>query len=175
MPLAPQTLAQAIAHAIHAHAYHSRKPKGAFRYWDGKTPYAVHPIWCATTLLAEPLLPEELRRDGALALLYHDVIEDTWLTLPPGTDPAVRRLTEELTFESFAEEKRLIWERSPEARLLKLYDKVSNLLDGVWMSAEKRASYAAYTQRLAKEALKRYGALNIVAISRSVCAGKSQE
>lgn len=39
-------------------------------------------------------------------------------------------IVKEMTFSSFAEEVELLWEQSDTAKLLKLYDKVSNLLDG---------------------------------------------
>ena len=49
-------------------------------------------------------------------------------------------LVREMTFESFQEEVEHLWSRSAEARLLKLYDKVSNLLDGSWMKAQNGIS-----------------------------------
>ena len=162
-------LRDAIDHAIRAHARHSKSPRGAVRFSDGKTPYAIHPIWCAMTLLTETTLPEDLRRAGYLALLWHDVLEDTTLPLPEEAPPEVVSLVQELTFHSFDEEVTAIWERSDTAKLLKLYDKVSNLLDAAWMSDRKWDRYVAYTRRLAEFAERRYGALNIVRIAGAVC------
>lgn len=39
--------------AIKAHAQHARDPDDMIRKFDEKTPYAIHPIWCAMTILTE--------------------------------------------------------------------------------------------------------------------------
>ncbi|MBI3956748.1 MAG: hypothetical protein HY340_02055 [Candidatus Kerfeldbacteria bacterium] len=160
-----QEVAHLIAYVFHAHANQPTKPSKAVRKWDGTTPYGIHPTWCAMTLLTETTLPEELRERGAAALLLHDILEDTTAGLPEGTSAEVAQLVQEMTFESSDQEMGLIWERSPEVRLLKLYDKVSNLLDGVWMSPEKRAKYEAYLLRLCDDVQPRYGNLNIIHIA----------
>lgn len=153
------------------HQNHARTERKATRRWDGKTPYAIHPVWCAMTLLAETSLPNELRENGAIALLFHDILEDTHADLPPGTSARVRDLVEEMTFESFTAEMELVWGRSQECLLLKLYDKVSNLLDGIWMSPEKHATYVSYTKRIASEVERTFGPnLNILRIARAICA-----
>jgi len=144
-----------ITWTLNAHQGQSRKH-------DGTTPYATHPIWAATTLLHETTLPAELRKHGAAALLYHDLLEDTDAGLPPWASAQATAWTHELTFEGgFAQEQEEIWSRSTEAKLLKLYDKASNLLDGAWMKPEKRAAYLAYTARLSAEVEATYGPLNI--------------
>ncbi len=74
--------------------------KKATRYWDLKTSYSIHPIWCATTLLHETSLPEELRQDGYQALLYHDILEDTFFPLPEWLSERVQGLVKNMTFES---------------------------------------------------------------------------
>jgi len=44
-----------------------------------------------------------------------------------------------MTFEGGSEQEIVeIWDKPTEIRLYKLYDKVSNLLDGAWMKDEKR-------------------------------------
>ena len=160
---------RSIQYTIQAHAHHPKQPEDAVRYWDHFTPYAVHPIWCAMTLLTETALPDDVRRTGYQALLWHDLLEDTGLPLPAETSPAVRQLVEEMTFAGFSEEKEKLWERSDLARLLKLYDKVSNLLDGSWMSGGKKwQDYVAHTLRLVDFVSARYGALNIVKIARVI-------
>ena len=151
-----------------AHAEMSTKPSKAVRKWDGKTPYGVHPTWCAMTLLTEVTLPEDIRATGAQALLLHDILEDTTAGLPDGVSSKVAQLVEDMTFASSDEEMRMVWSKSKEVKLFKLYDKVSNLLDGSWMSAEKHARYVAYTLRLCDEVERRYGALNIVQIARAI-------
>jgi len=161
-------LARNIAHTIRAHSNFPLSPKDAVRFHDDLTPYAVHPIWCAMTFLTETALPADFRIAGYQALLWHDVLEDTTLLLPDGVSREVQALVQEMTFESFAEEQEEIWRRSENAQLLKLYDKVSNLLDGAWMSDSKWNSYVAYTNRLASSASERFGELNIVRIARAI-------
>jgi hypothetical protein len=76
----------------------------------------------------------------------------------------------ELTFGSFQEEMEHLWGRSEEARLLKLYDKVSNLLDGSWMSTQKWNAYVEHTLKLAGQVQTRWGgALNIIRIAHALC------
>lgn len=162
--------AEIMSFVIRAHDAQARANHKRFRKWDGSSPYAIHPIWCAMTILTETSLSEDLRRDGAQALLLHDVLEDTTATLPPVSE-RVRALVTEMTFKNSQEEMELIWTRSKECLLLKLYDKVSNLLDGSWMDARKRAVYIAYTGRLMSEVERHYGTdLNILRMARAVCA-----
>ena len=158
-----------ISYAIRAHTEHPKHPGDSVRYHDRLTPYAVHPIWCAMTMLTEMELDLALRIRGYQALLWHDVLEDTGLGLPEETATDVRDLVDELTYRSFREERERIWEKSDEAKLLKAYDKVSNLLDGRWMKAEKWNVYVEYTERLLSFVAERYGGLNIVRIGRAVC------
>ncbi|MDP2669133.1 MAG: hypothetical protein Q8P07_04845 [bacterium] len=164
-----QRLAKMVSKTFLAHAEKPAKPSKAVRKWDGKTPYGIHPVWCAMTLLAETTLPEKFRVTGALALLFHDVKEGTTAELPKGLLREVVRLVEGMTFESSDEEMLKIWSRSRKIKLLKLYDKVSNLLDGSWMSKEKRVRYAKYLLRLCRDVEPHYGKLNIIRIARAIC------
>jgi hypothetical protein len=157
-----------IQHAIDAHTLHPNAPKDSVRFWDNTTPYAVHPIWCAMTLLTETRLGDEIRLKGYQALLWHDILEDTSLPLPENTDSEVARLVQEMTFESFRDEQAKIWACRDVVKLLKLYDKVSNLLDAVWMKDEKWNNLVDYTLRLRQFVLETYGDLNIVKIAAAV-------
>jgi hypothetical protein len=158
-----------IHYAILAHSHHPNTSRDAIRFWDGTTPYAIHPIWCAVTLLTETALPTEIRYHGYQALLWHDILEDTRLPLPPDAADEVRALVAEMTFASFAEELEQLWERSDTAKLLKLYDKVSTLLDAVWMDDEKWNRLVAHALRLLQFVETTYGELNIVRIARVIC------
>lgn len=160
---------KAIDHAIAAHNENPKSPDDAIRFWDKKTPYAIHPIWCGMTLLTETQLPEEIRLPGYQALIWHDVLEDTNLPLPEGTNAEVDRLVNEMTFASFKEEQELIDGKEDIVRLLKLYDKVSILLDAVWMKDEKWNALVDYTLKLRQFVLDTYGDLNIVKIAGAVC------
>lgn len=134
------------------------------------------------TFLQETELPESIDREtGALALLWHDVAEDT--TQGPESIPdwicshkdrlVVVELVRQMTFTgeagSTAIEIQEIWDRPPIIRLLKLYDKTSNLLDGTWMSDEKwNEQYVPYVLELADDVEANFGKLNIVRIARAV-------
>ncbi len=158
-----------ISYVLWAHSMQATTARKSVRKWDGKTPYGIHPIWCAMTILSETSLPEELRMCGAEALLLHDLLEDTEALLPHGTSDRVKGLVEGMTFRSSSEEMERVWSRGSEVLLLKLYDKVSNLLDGSWMSTDKRATYRAYVERLCDEVSPVYGKeLNIVKIAKAV-------
>ena len=161
-------LLQLVAYAWSAHADLPTKPSKAVRKWDGRTPYAIHPLWFAMTLLTEVTLPEDLRMRGARALLLHDVLEDTTAGSPLGLDPQVVSLVEGMTFASSDEEMEQVWSRSDEVKLLKLYDKTSNLLDANWMSPEKRIRYRAYLLRLCDAVEPIYGSLNIITMAKAV-------
>lgn len=165
-------IAAGIEHAIRAHTDYPKKPGDAVRYQDRLTPYFVHPIWCGMTLLTEMSLGLALRVRGYQALLWHDLLEDTDLALPANTTPDVSRLVDEMTYGSFREEREQIWEKSDEAKLLKAYDKVSNLLDGGWMKSQKWNIHVEYTERLLNFVCKRYGELNIVYLGRAICRPK---
>ncbi len=162
-------LAAAIQHAIQAHSHFPNTPRDAVRLWDGQTPYVIHPIWCAMTLLTETKLAQEIRYPGALALLWHDTLEDTHLPLPEDTLPVVRQLVEEMTFASLDEEFARLWERSDTTKLLKLYDKVSQFLDGIWLSDTRWNQLVAHTRKLETFVESTHGELNIIKLARAVC------
>jgi len=154
-----------LDYVIEAHRDFSKSNSKAYRKWDAKTPYYTHPIWCASMIASETSLSETVRNEGIQALLYHDVLEDTNLPLPDWLSKRVVDLVAEMTFyNGSSQEMQEIWDKSKEVRLYKLYDKVSNLLDGCWMSEEKRRKYEEYTKRLCEDVEENYGQLNIIKI-----------
>ena len=162
-------LGAAIAHAIQAHTHFPNTPRDAVRLWDNRTPYVIHPIWCAMTLLTETRLPETIRYPGALVLLWHDTLEDTQLPLPADTSPLVQQLVGEMTFASLDEEFIQLWARSDTTKLLKLYDKVSQFLDGIWLTDARWHQLVQHTRRLEALVEATYGELNIIKLSRTLC------
>lgn len=169
--LTTTNLIAGLTFAIATHDQHAKTANKRIRKWDGKTPYGVHPTWCALTLLFETKLPEDLRERGYLALLLHDILENTSAALPDDTPPEVRVLVEEMTFPGGSAQEMLeVWGKSPECKLLKLFDKVSNLLDATWMNAEKRATYTKYTLLLTDEVEQNYSNLNITRMAHAICA-----
>jgi hypothetical protein len=165
----------AINHALDAHTNHPNAPKDTVRFWDNHTPYAIHPIWCGITLLTETKLPEKVRLDGYLALMWHDILEDTTLGLPEATNPDVTQLVNEMTFKSFHDEQVKIGSSRDVVKLLKLYDKVSILLDAAWMDNKKWNQLVEYTLTLRQHVLDTYGDLNIVKIAKAVCISRNIE
>lgn len=158
-----------FAFIINAHQSHPKKRGNAFRSWDQKTPYSIHPIWCAMTILTETALPRKLREEGYITLLYHDVIEDTTKKLPSSFNKNIYALIRDMTYQGgINEEMKQIWDKSPKIRLLKLYDKISNLLDASWMTPQKKKIYQQYTKKLLKDVKSNYGELNITKIAQGV-------
>lgn len=150
---------------INAHQKHPKKPGNALRFWDMKTPYAIHPIWSAMTILTETRLDEKTRYNGALTLLYHDVLEDTNKKLPSSLTSEVKQQVQNMTFKDISEEMEHVWKKGNYIILLKLYDKVSNLMDSVWMKEKEAKEYKDYTRKLCQAVLKHYGNLNITKIA----------
>lgn len=171
--LVAQMIVDGVSFAKHAHIDLPITPNDAIRFHDRTTPYIVHPIWCAMTIMAETRLPESLRLNGCLALMWHDALEDTHAELPIDTVCEVRQLIQDMSFANFADERNLIWERSKEIRLLKLYDKTSNLLDASHYSIEKWNNYVEFTQSLIVDVENNYGSLNIIKIAKSIAVHKS--
>lgn len=161
-------MGELISFTINAHQDFARKPSKSVRLWDKETPYSVHSIWCVMTLLHETELPEATRVIGSKALVFHDVLEDTTSPLSTNIEPEVIKLVEEVTFDTQEEAMEKIWERSNEARLITLYDMVSNMLDGSWMNQEQRQFYLDYTLRLKDSVKTRFGNLNIVKIAEAL-------
>jgi hypothetical protein len=155
-----------------AHIELPRSPKDAVRFHDRSTPYIIHPIWCAMTIMTETTLEEAFRLKGCQALMWHDVLEDTHAELPTDISDELLKLIQDMSFASFDIEKDLVWQKPKEIRLFKLYDKTSNLLDASHYSVEKWNSYAEFTRRLVDDVEINYGKLNIVKIARAIAIHK---
>jgi hypothetical protein len=161
-----------VIFAKHAHIDLPKTPADSVRFHDYLTPYIVHPIWCAMTLLTETSLDEGIRFKGYQALMWHDTLEDTFAKLPDDMDPTVRSLILDMTFDNFQEEKLKIWQCSKTVRLLKLYDKASNLLDASHMSQEKWNVYVDFVTQLIADVEINFGSLNIVKIAKAIAIYK---
>ncbi len=164
---APQLLMH-IAEVLAAHSFTSRAPAKAFRRFDGKTLYVVHPLWCATTIATEASLDPKLREIGFYSLLWHDVPEDTTTPLPEALVDDVRQAVIDMTFEDSQDEMARIWSKPEPIRLFKLYDKTNNLINMDGWDAEKINAYIQYAERLAEDVKEHFGTLNIHYILRGV-------
>ena len=159
---------QDIDYVINTHRDFARKPSKAFRKWDGKTPYHIHPIWCASMIATETTLDEPTRTEGVQVLLYHDILEDTTKELPEWLSDRVKQLIQMMTYDGMIQEMQKIWTTPKEVRLYKLYDKVNNLLDWQQSSVVKTEQYKEYTRMLMDDVLKNYGELNITRIANAI-------
>lgn len=170
--LVAQMIVNSVSFAKHAHIDLPFTPNDAIRFHDRTTPYIVHPIWCAMTIMTETTLSESLRLSGCQALMWHDVLEDTHAELPIDASREVCQLIQDMSFANFADERAGIWHRSKEVRLLKLYDKTSNLLDASHYTVEKWNTYVDFTRSLITDVENNYGQLNIIKIAKSVAINK---
>lgn len=164
-----QMLDQAIEHAFDAHTHRAKDPKQALRVLDGKTPFAIHPVSCALTILGETDLPEDVRHDLALALAFHDLLEDTHDSLPDWLPERPARWVREMTFKGGTREEQLvIWDREPVIRLGKFVDKSDTLKDANWMTPHGLKFWCQYVLELADDAEANYGTLNVVVMARAL-------
>jgi hypothetical protein len=154
--------------AIRAHQLHPKKPSGSVRKNDGLTPYVTHCQWVASSFISEEKLDPAIRKLGYQALLLHDLLEDTTLSLPDWVEPDVAKLIGELTFEGGTKAEAVqIWSRSDLAILCKLYDKVHSCLFGLsWLSPSHYVYFADYIQKLIDYIQPKYGDLTIIDIAK---------
>jgi len=138
-------------------------------------PYFFHPLWCSILVLMEPTLSEDMRTTFALALMYHDVLEDTSTLLPDNLPHTVKKYVHELTvpkeamynFSSWEKEKDEILTKPINIQLLKLYDKTATLYD-MSLKKERINEWSTVVQKLADNVEKEYGTLQIVRIARAL-------
>ena len=154
---------------IRIHDKFPRNHKKAFRKFDRKTPYGVHPIFVAMLLLHESCLPEAFRVRGAKALLAHDLIEDTTAKLPKWClEKDVESLVRELTFVKGQDPLIDIWKRSKEAILLKFYDVVDNLICVNVMNPSRVSQRRKYALKHLLWVETHYPCLEVVKIARGL-------
>ncbi len=147
-----------------------------------ENPYLMHPLWCSVMILAEPKLPKNIREKGALALLFHDVVEDTLTPLPKDLPENVKRLIENMTvpklpeynYSSWDLEKQTILKKPIELQLLKLFDKTATLYDMV-LQERRFPEWMDIVEKLASNVEKEYGSLNIVTLARALVTKYKQK
>jgi hypothetical protein len=143
---------------------------------DGKVPYIMHPLWCASMLIADTQVPYEQRELGFKALILHDVLEDTSLELPDWVEPEVKDVVRELTFEDFQQAIEQYPSKSTFIKLLLLYDKLSSMYEnhvGINDDTEekkqiKRKLWKEFTIKGIREVEKEYGNIRIVQIGKAI-------
>lgn len=143
---------------------------------QGKIPFMVHPLWCASMLITDTQVPYEQRKLGFKALILHDVLEDTSLKLPDWVEPEVKDVVKELTFEDFQQTIEQYPSKSIFIKLLLLYDKLSSMYEkhvGITgktedIRATKRRLWKELTLKLLEEVEKEYGNIRIVQIGKVI-------
>ena len=91
------------------------------------------------------------------------------MKLPRAIPQTIRSHITDMTFYGgINEEMQMIWNKKPQIRLFKLYDKVSNLLDASWMSPQLRKTYTAYTKKLLQDVENNFGSVNIVKMAHAL-------
>lgn len=166
MQIDPEELKKTIEFAYRAHQEHSTNSE--FRQ-DKTVPYIAHPLWCAMVLLNDDRVPLVERQVGYQALLLHDVLEDTSLPLPDGTDPVVAELVQDMTYASWEEELVEVPKKSSLVKLMKLIDKAATMYDeSIRKDAAKRRQWVEFTQYLLKETEKHYGDIRTVGLVKGI-------
>ncbi len=141
----------ALERILHALAFAAHKHRDQRRKDVHASPYINHPIALANILVNEADIHDP---EVICAALLHDTIEDTQTTaaeLEAEFGAVIRDLVLEVTYDNLlpkAERKRLQIEHaaqaSPQARLVKLADKISNLRD---IAASPPASWSLARQQ----------------------------
>ncbi len=141
-----------------------------------------NPLWRAPPIARnhpshQAPLPAALRKRGAWALLLHDIIEGTNATLPKGTPADVIQLVADMTFPGgTGQEIEEIWGKPEEVRLLKLYNKTQNLIDGRGLNPSGKQRYITYTRDLIADVEKNYPTgLNITTVAKAICDKRQTE
>lgn len=173
MDLYGRVLEEHIDYAAKSHRNKANNPKKRYRKWDEETPYSIHPIWCAITILTETDLDKDTRKKGVITLLYHDIEEDTEADIPSYLPEEVKSLIKRMKFPGGTQQEREELMEEPDLiRLFKLYDKVSNMLDGIWYNEREDANFKEYIKpmvnRLIEDVRENYGELNIVKIAEKL-------
>lgn len=142
---------------------------------DGKVPYMMHPIWCASMLIADTQIPWKQREIGFKALILHDVLEDTSLALPDWVEPEVKEAVQAMTFEDHKQALKEYKNKTPFIKLLMLYDELSSMYEnhvGVYdnavMKKMKRKLWKEFTIKGIAEVEKEYGNIRIVQVGKAI-------
>jgi len=166
-----EELATMIADVFYLHQEFPKKPTNAFRKFDGKTPYGVHPTLLAMLVMHEDKMPEVDRLRRAKALLGHDLKEDTGAVLPAWClEPDVETLINGLTFTKEKDPLVEMWKRGDDVILTKFYDNVANLMNVGTMSPERIRQRRENVRRHCNWVLARYPELEIVKIACGLLA-----
>lgn len=165
----------AISHQDHTNEFGKKIRTGVEQ---SGIPYFFHPLWCSVMVYMEPMLSEKTRYDYSLALLFHDILEDTTKNLPKELSENIKKLVSELTvprlpeynFSSWNLEKTTLLKKPVDIQLLKLYDKVASMYD-MALSQQRLKEWCDLVEKVSENVEKEYGELNIVLLAKSLIKG----
>lgn len=132
------------------------KAEHRIRRWDKETPAGIHSVWAALTFFLESTLPLDTRVVGFYSLAFHDWKEendvDVLKSCLKNIDCYEDTLesVDHMTFDSFRQECELLFGRGPFVVLMKVLDKNSNFLDGIWMDKfpEKKQTQTDHLEKI---------------------------
>jgi guanosine-3',5'-bis(diphosphate) 3'-pyrophosphohydrolase len=140
---------KALTYATQIHGITLRK--------DRKTPYIVHPLRI-TAILRAAGFTENANEELMMAALFHDIVEDTNTSIEAIKNKfgkKVASIVDELTIPKSKNKEdflKNLKHASKEAKLIKLADRIDNLMDlsiDSW-SKEKKRSYAEQARIILK-------------------------
>ncbi|MDD5342675.1 MAG: hypothetical protein PHI73_05090 [Patescibacteria group bacterium] len=148
-------------------AYQINNTSGQEYRQNGKVPYIIHPLWCASMLITDTRIPYEEREKGFKALVLHDVLEDTSMQFPDWVEPDVKEIVKELTFETSDHALASIQSKSINIKLLMLVDGLSSMYEEhVW--PQRRNKWKAMMEIVVKEVEEHYGNIRVVQLAKSI-------
>lgn len=167
-----------VNYAYDAYVNHQSGGEPGRRVFDEVTPHAHHPIRTAYLALMEPMLETEFRYKTAIALLFHDLFEDSTKGLPSDLPPEwadeIGQIVREMTFENgLSQEVKELWSKSPEAILCKLFDKFDSFAESaIWLiknKPEEGRLFLDHLRRVATYVEREFGRLHTVDLARAMC------
>ncbi len=150
-------------------AYQKNNKSGQEYRQEGRVPYIMHPLWCASILIADTRIPYEEREKGFKALILHDVFEKTNLQLPDWIEPDVKALVKELTFKSSDQALTSAQSKPINIKLLLLIDGLSSMYEER-VSPQRRGRWKATIEIVVKEIEEHYGDIRTIQLAKSIIA-----
>jgi len=136
---------------------------------DGKVPYIVHSLWCASVFVTDTRIPFEEREKGFKALILHDVYEDTNLELPSWVELGVKEIVKELTFENSDHALKSAQSKPINIKLLLLVDGLSSMYEE-HVEIHRRKRWKEMMKIATKEVEEHYGNIRIVQLAKTIIA-----
>ncbi|MFZ6014971.1 MAG: hypothetical protein ACOYUZ_01280 [Patescibacteria group bacterium] len=157
-----------LAHVITALQRDANDPRANVRKHDLATPFAVHPLWCAISILSAPDIEQDLRLAGYKVLLEHALEPQTGKA--PDADRIQLEQIRSLRCLSRVknDDGSLRWSAPPEIRLFKLFEVVHNLYDDEIDGDDLNIKLA---RDLVGDVQANFGNLKIIRIAKALLPG----